>query len=478
MAIRICLVNPINNPSYPPLNLTHLSSYLKKFGKNKYKIILVDITVVGDNIIDRIINFKPDIVAMTSLSPKVIEICELSKTIRNSNKEIFQVCGGAHASVAWGELLTHGSFNVVVIGEGEKTFCELVDQYAKNNQLNSDNFSSIDGIAYKENDKILKTKDRELIKDLDILPHPDRELIDNKFYNHRFYVMRGMNTNMVTTIAGSRGCPFKCIFCCVNFTTNGYVRYYSPSHVVDEVELLVNNYKSKWLYFTDDTFFVNKLWVREICDLLIERKLNSKLKWEVQIRSNLVVHSDLPLLQHMKKAGCQQIDYGLESGNQRILTKIKGTGITIADHERALLLTKQAKIKTLGTFIIGTPSESEEEMLDTKRFIIKNYDLLDRFQVFNMSPYPGTQLYQLCVEQGLVLRDYYAQMKAEKENGVRFYADKEMINKIQSIKNELDLLAVKKINISEKMHWFVYNVTHNFSLTKKAIKWSLARLMR
>ena len=205
-------------------------------------------------------------------------------------------------------------------------------------------------------------------------------------------MIRGIDTSGVYTIAASRGCPFKCIFCCVNFSTKGKVRFHSPEYVIEEMEELVSKYNAKWLFFTDDTFLVDKDRFRQLFEAIIRRGLNRKVKWEAQVRSNVISEKDLPLLRLMKDAGCDQIDYGFESGNQRVLTLIKGKGITIQDHQRAIDLTVEAGIKVMGTFILATPTETYEEMIDTKAFILRNYRKLHAFQVGCLIPYPGTSV--------------------------------------------------------------------------------------
>ena len=478
--IRICLFNPIDVPTYPPLNLTYLSAYLKKYGKYRYEIRMIDINSTKDPIGD-IISFSPHILGITSLSSHIVEIYEMSNKIRALNKDILQVFGGAHATVNPDEPLKRAGFDIAVIGEGEVTFTELVDSYIENGRrLTVDSLSSINGIAFKHENNIRVNPPRLLISDIDAIPHPDRELLNNDFYNKRYFIYRGMSTNGVATIAASRGCPFKCIFCCVNFVARSEVRFHSAEYVTHEMEEMISKYKIKWLFFTDDTFMVNKNKTRELCEMMIEKGLNKKVKWEVQVRSNLIKHGDLPLLQLMKKAGCEQIDYGFESGNPRVLMLIKGKGITVEDHQRAIDITNQAGIKVMGTFILGTPTETYEEMLDTRAFVIKNYDKIYRFQVGCMIPYPGTPVYELCIEKGLISNDYYGDLKKEKdehaEHGMRIYSDIVPAPKVIELRKELDMLALKKITFSEKLQWLTYNMFNSPKTVVVGVKWFFSRI--
>lgn len=478
--IKICLFNPIDVPTYPPLNLTYLSAYLKKYGKYKYEIEMIDINCSEDPI-SEIISFSPHILGITSLSSHIVEIYEMSNKIRALNKDIVQVFGGAHATVSPEEPLKMGGFDITVVGEGEVTFTELVDSYIENGKrLNINFLPSIKGIAFKHGNDVKVNTARPLITDIDAIPYADRELLNNDFYNKRYFIYRGMSTNGVVTIAASRGCPFKCIFCCVNFVAKSEVRFHSAEYVTQEMEKLISNYKAKWLFFTDDTFLVNKEKTRELCESIIKKGLNKKVKWEVQIRSNLVKEKDLPLLQLMKKAGCEQIDYGFESGNPRVLTLIKGKGITVEDHQRAIDITNQAGIKVMGTFILGTPTETYEEMLDTLAFVIKNYDKIYRFQVGCMIPYPGTPVYKLCIEKGLISDDYYKELKKEKdenaEHGMRIYSDIVAAPKVIGLRKKLDMLALKKITFNEKLQWLIYNMFNSPKTVMVGVKWFFSRI--
>lgn len=476
--LKICLFNPINVVTYPPLNLTYLSSYLKKYGRYSYEIKLVDINF-SDDPIEEIFNFKPDILGFTSLSSHIVGIYDISKKIRQLNKDIIQICGGVHAVINPVEILTISNVDIVVMGEGEVTFTELADAYIESNKkIDTLPLSKIDGIAYKQDGSVKINNPRQLITNLDIIPHPDRGLL-NKHYFDRYYIMRGMNNDAVYMIAGSRGCPFQCIFCCVNFTGRNIVRYHSPEYITDEMEVLVSRYKAKWLFFSDDTFLIDKNRSVKLCELIIRKGLNLRIRWEVQIRSNLVSSKDLPVLKLMKRAGCEQIDYGFESGNQRVLTLIKGKDISIEDNQRAIDLTNEAGIKVLGTFILGTPTETYEELLDTKKFILKNYNKMSRFQVTCMIPYPGTRVYDIAVEKGLISANYYEELKKEKEEGLEhglgIFCDTIPASKILEVRMELDNLSFKKVSFYNKLKWLAFNLMRNPKTALRGINWVLSR---
>lgn len=478
--VRICLFNPIKCISYPPLNLTFIAGYLLRYGKFKYQIKLVDINFSND-CLKEIIEYNPDIVGFTSLSPFMLEIYDFCFKIRKRKKDIVIVCGGVHATIAPEEVVEHG-FDLAVIGEGEKTFTEIVDRFVEASGYFSDGvLSTINGIAFKDSaSRIRRTSPRSLIENLDEIPHPARYLLNNEGYRKRYYIIRGMNTYGVYTLHGSRGCPYQCIFCCVNFTVRNKVRLHSPEYIFDEVQILVNTYKARWIYCTDDTFFINKRHTEQLCELLIRRGLNRKVKWEVQIRSNLIKENSLELLLLMKRAGCEQIDFGFESGNSRVLTLIKGKGITLDNHRRAIELVRRAGIRVMGTFILATPTETYKEMLDTVHFIKENYGKLDNFQVGCMTPYPGTRVYQMAVERGIIADDYLALLRKDRdvkaEHGAVVYSDTIPKKDVLRIRMELDNLSLQKVGFFDKAKWLSYNIIHQPKVALNGCRWFLGRM--
>ncbi len=479
---KVCLFNPIKCISYPPLNLTFIAAYLRKYGKFEYEIKIVDANFT-DNCVSEIVKFNPDITGFTTLSPYMLDVYDFCSQLHRWKPTVPLVCGGVHATINPQEVIEKG-FDRAVLGEGERTFTELADKYIENSfKLEDKILNGINGIAYRNKfGLIVTTKDRETISNLDEIPHPARYLLNNEGYHKRYYISRGMNTYGVYTLHGSRGCPYRCIFCCVNFTIKGKVRYHSPEYIADEISELINSYKAKWIFFTDDNFFVNKAYAEKLCRIIIEKGLNRKISWEVQIRSNLIKESDIELLKLMKKAGCRQIDIGFESGNQRMLTFIKGLGITVADHKIAIDSINKSGINVMGTFILGTPSETYEEMMETRQFILDNYKKIHRFQVGCMIPYPGTKIYEITVKKGIIKDNYLellAQEKAAKsEHGAVVYSDTIPKEDVLKLRMELDNLSLRKISIFEKLNWLVYNILHNPNIAINGCRWMMERSLK
>ncbi|MBA7695510.1 hypothetical protein ES703_104138 [subsurface metagenome] len=198
----------------------------------------------------------------------------------------------------------------------------------------------------------------------------------------------------VGALITSRGCPYRCIFCYNNWWGTP-VRYHSPERVVEELNQLVKVYGAKAFYFHDDTFTANKKRVQKICELMISNGL-SGFPWSAWTRADLV---DLELLKIMKKAGCVKLDFGFESGSQRILNVIKKE-TTVGQNRKTIELCKKVGIWLTGSFMIGNPSETIEEIGMTEQFIEESD--LDEFHVSIATPFPGTELWRWAKERGLI----------------------------------------------------------------------------
>ncbi|MBU4346030.1 MAG: B12-binding domain-containing radical SAM protein, partial [Candidatus Omnitrophica bacterium] len=420
--LRICLVNSRLEGPYPPLGIGYIASYLRKYGKDKYDIKIVDGNCCRD-ILKEVYKINPEIIGFTALSPQIKEAVDLSWQIRKWKKTIFQVVGGIHVSAMPEETLSKGAFDIEILREGEETFCELVDLFSRN-KLSKDALERIKGVCFKDNGVFYCTPRREEIADLDMIPPPARDLFDMKHYLSYHLAIRGLTGSRITTVMGSRGCPFNCTFCSSKIVFKG-VRQFSTEYLIAEIKDLIKQYNIKAVFFTDDTFTINKEKIRNFCTQFINEGLSAKIKWEVQGRVNLISWQDLELLQLMKKAGCVQIDYGFESGSERILDFLKKSTARISDNERAIQVTKKAGLQVMGTFMVGTPGETEADLEKTKDFVSKNFNQIGYFQTFVSTPYPGTELYDICFEKGLVAKDYFEQLSEEglKKDGPVVYCD-------------------------------------------------------
>ena len=372
MAKKVVLVNPGKNKPWasilPPMNLGYIASFLEKHGIKTY---IVD-ELAGQNVKKAFESIQPDIVGITATTALASDAYRVAKVSRRFG--FTTVMGGVHASFMTEEVLNH--VDIVVKGEGEQAMLDIV----------GGNRSRVVTAPY--------------IKNLDEIPPPSWHLMDMEFYLSASERFKGVHidyvpaNNKLGSLMTIRGCPYSCIFCC-NSWRNIPIRFHSPERVLDEIKFLIEHYGIQALYFAEDDFFMNKSRVKNICRLMHKNNIN--LVWGCQARSNSI---DLESLKIAKEAGCRQVQFGFESGSQRILDILKNKTTKVEKNAQAVKLCKQAGIRSFATFMLGNPTETVEDLQATFDFI-KNNDI-DRVGVLVTTPFPGTKLWQWCEEHDLI----------------------------------------------------------------------------
>lgn len=354
MSVDVFLIYPYFNEEldrsifrYPPLGLGYLASMLRT---NGVSVQLLDCTFIDPQHALRIVRKShPRIVGIYSMVTINHHATELAKALREETELL--VAGGPLPSLVPEEFLD--MFDIVVIHEGEHTFLEVV-----RNHLNGASWKEVSGIAFLDDEgNCHQNQDRPFEQNLDSLPYPARDLFPNKSYKHYWSTLYGYTvTNQITT----RGCPYLCDFCSNPIFGRSY-RERSASNVVDEMREIEGLGYDR-VFFSDDCFTQNLQRVEEICDILIHEKLN--LEWMCLSRADRL---DERTAMKMARAGCKQIFFGIESGNERML-KVMNKRIILSDVEKAIRSAKHAGIATGGFFILGYPGESDASLLDTLRF--------------------------------------------------------------------------------------------------------------
>jgi radical SAM superfamily enzyme YgiQ (UPF0313 family) len=364
----------------PPLGLAYIASMLEK---NNHTVEIIDgiaKSISIESIIKKTKDF--DVVGLTSITTFALRMNQIGKAIKDENPKIKIVIGGPHATAVPYEIINKEFVDFVIVGEGEYSFVELISS------LESENYDSIKGILYKKRGKVHYTGPRELITELDKLPLPSRHLLPMK--NYKSSEARSNKQPSLSMIT-SRGCPFNCIFCNKNIFGIKF-RAHSPEYVIKEMEILKNEYGAKDIAIWDDNFTVNKERVYKICELMIEKKLN--VSWSCEARVDCV---DLDLLKAMRKAGCDYIAYGLESGSEKVLNKMrKGFNKDIV--RKTIDWTKKAKIGIRAYFILGMIDETIEDMEETINFAIELEPDVASFTLW--VPLPGTDAYKEVCKNG------------------------------------------------------------------------------
>ena len=368
---RIALIAPGKNKEFAtqePLNLGYIAAFLEQ---HDLEVKIFD-QLAGQNVYQEIEKFGPDIVGITGTTPVITEAYKIADFCRRNN--ILTVMGGVHVSVLPDEALKHA--DIVVKGEGELAMLKIIKEGVR---------SGIVSTPY--------------IKDLDEIPAPARHLMQTDFYLstkdriQESYLYFAPLHSRVASIIASRGCPYNCIFCHNTWRGMPY-RFHSPERVISEIKSLIKDYNINALFFIDDNLFVNKPWLKEICQRIIDEKIN--IVWGCNAR---VDNLDLDVLKIAKTAGCRQLTFGFESGSQRILD-ILNKKTTVEQNVQAVKICKMLGVLSTGTFIIGNPTETIEDIRLTQQFIREND--IDNYGVCLATPYPGTVLWDWCQKKGLI----------------------------------------------------------------------------
>ena len=374
--LKVALVVPKINLSLcnsaPPLGLGYIASYLRKTLPS-VEIRIFD-GATGEDAEKAIREFQPQIVGVTATTPQAPAAYRLADTVRQNWPNILMVMGGVHATVLPQEALEH--FDIVVVGEGEKTFSQIVQRFLQ------------DKLPQKG------VVEGEPIDNLDDIPSPSFDLLNVRWYLQRGLVLPGTRTPMFGLVT-SRGCPYHCAFC-YNSYRKTKVRYFSARRIVEEILFLRKEYGISSVFFNDDEFLINNQRIKTLAELFEETGISKWLKWGCQARATTIT---APLLKTIKSMGCVALSVGFESGTERLLHYLKSGSATLASNERALDIADSFGILMGGSFIFGTPTETLEEMKYTFEWVV-NHPKLKFYYTLILAPFPGTKVWNLCMERG------------------------------------------------------------------------------
>lgn len=307
---------------------------------------------------------RPEVIGFSLLHANRWGAIDIARIAKRVDPEVRVVFGGVGATFLWEHLLTHvPELDYVVLGEGERTFPELV---ACMEARDKGGVAGIPGIAYREGGRPYRAPSVEPVRDLDGLPNPAKHFT----FQH---------------VASSRGCPANCSFCGSPQFWGRRVRFHSPRYFVDQLELLHRKGLS-FFFVSDDTFTLGKDRVIRICREILQRKL--VITWAAISRVNAI---DEEILYWMRRAGCIQISYGIESGSEKIRRRLR-KNIREEDVERAFALTTKYGMMARAYFIYGCPGETSETIQETIDLIRRVRPLSVIFYILDV--FPGTGLYE------------------------------------------------------------------------------------
>lgn len=376
-----------NNGYNPSLGLLAIGSWLELNGIEVQVIDLCYVRMNKEELLNVIRKSNPIFVGITVYTENLEMGLGMSKLLKENIPEIKIVLGGAHATLAYEDCINSPYVDFVSRKEGESSLLELAIAIQSNEERIR--YDQIDGIAFKRNGEIVANKLAKPIRNLDLLPIPKRELADMSKYTGTI------------NISTSRGCPGRCIYCAATAIAGATYRVRNVESIFLEFVLLKYLFGSKIykIYIVDDTFTAIKSRVTYFIELVHKYELN--LNWHCESRIDVMTPE---LLEEMAKAGCNAIQFGIESGSQQVLDKIN-KGIDLEYAKKIIDAAYKNKIILVLSFMLGHYCDTNETMQKTVDFINEIYEKYKpEIALSYNTPFPGTWQYTNREKIGLKIR--------------------------------------------------------------------------
>lgn len=393
--VATTLESPEKDVNFYPIGLAYLHAEAEKAGHEvqTYDFYNADWEKSRAKIRQLFEEKKPDVVGFSCITENRTTTFEAMKLVKSISPQTKVVLGNAHASIMYSQILSHfNEVDVICLGESDESFIELLTAFNKANAKGAKkvNLKNIEGLAFKDGNKVIVTGKRDKIKDLDSLPFPKHEIFEEN-------LKRSKTANMST----SRGCPCSCTFCGSSHYWGRCWISRSPKNVVDEIEYLVKRFPFiDRIHFYDDAFGIDKERAIAVCKEKVNRGLN--IAWSCSVRATSI---NPEVAYWMKKSNCVRVGFGVESGSDKILKNI-GKNVTKDDILKAYNTLVEAKIPVKTFFMAGNQGETWDTIKESMDLIDKMPKAeLDTVMVAKV--YPGTYLYELAKQHGLLKDDYW-----------------------------------------------------------------------
>lgn len=376
---------------WPPLTLAILAAVARDHGP----VDLLDCNVDDDDdlpaVLRRLTAFAPDVVVVNASFPSFDHDAVAAAAVKEALPGALTLLFGVVPTLLDEEALRAGpGWDVAIRGEPEATFREVLERRSEGRSLDG-----TAGLLWRDGDDIRKGPDRPLIEDLDVIPHPARDLLRNDSY------LLPNNGRPFTLVNAARGCPYRCSFCIATVYYGRRSRRHSLEYVLDEIEQCVRSHGIRDFLMWEEIFTLDQDFGHAFCRALVDRKLD--ISWAATTRCDAVEPS---MLAAMKKAGCFMLGLGVESGAQEILDAA-GKGEKVEEASRAAALCREAGIMTMGHFIFGLPGETKDTIRRTIDFALGLG--LDYLQCYVAVPYPKTSLGEEARTRGWITASQWTQ---------------------------------------------------------------------
>jgi len=399
--MTICLINPPldkkTTSKFPmsgvPLGIASLAAYLRS---ENIAIAVIDAVIKRYNVLQTArvaVKSGAIIVGISCLTENRYAALKTLKAIKKSEPRVTTIIGGLHATFSDKLIIDNYPFvDIVVRGEGEETLLELVKKLKAQKSI-----ENVLGITHRKNGKVIVNRSRPFLKEIENLPYPAYDLFPMRDYELPPDVKLKVNqTSLITT---SRGCPMGCKFCATTHAWGKNIRSTSAIKLFEIVKHLYKNYGVDYIRFADDLFTMKRSKVIEFCNLLIKSQL--PIKFRIQARVDTV---DLEELKIIKKAGCDLVEYGAESGSNKVLKEV-GKHITTEKISYAVKITREAGIDVKYFLIMGSLKEGPKETWETFELIKKTRP--DWIGINALTIYPGTVVHDIAKKEGLISDDLW-----------------------------------------------------------------------
>ena len=368
--MRVAIVAPpypLEEAPAPPLGVTYVAAAFEAAGAEVQIFDYIVSRYTPEKLRARIDAFRPDVLCGSSVTLNFPGAAEIVCEAKRYRPSLVTLMGGPHVSFSAERTLNdYPGIDLIVAGEGEKTIAELMA-----GGLDPEKWGEIRGLVFRQNGHVVINEPQPFIDDLDSLPLPARHLLPLSRYQ-----ALGYSISIIT----SRGCPYSCIFCLGRRMVGNKVRLRNPSLVVDEIEEILS-YGIDRINVADDLFVSSAGKVKEVCDEILRRGL--RFGWSAFARVNTV---DIETLKLMRKAGCDSVSFGVETGNPEMMKLIR-KGITRDQVRHAVSLCREADIIAHTSFIVGLPGETRETLRETAEFAS---GLGSLYGYHFLAPFPGT----------------------------------------------------------------------------------------